>query len=251
MRSAGASDVQIGDLRSSNDVEIALKDMEGVYHICPNMAPDEFDVGRQIIQACEYSTCRRFVYHSVLHPQVEEMPHHWQKMQVEQLLFKSSLDYSILQPTAYFQNIAGYRDAILSGTYPMPYASSARISLVDVRDVASACVKMFSDPSTIFGTYELAGTLPLSQSEVALTLSKHLGIPVNPVEVSKTEWEANARNGNMNEYARNTLLSMFNYYDQYGLFGSPRVLTFLLGRKPITIEQYLQDEFKIPIGRQE
>jgi uncharacterized protein YbjT (DUF2867 family) len=217
--------------------------MEGVYHICPNMTPDELEVGREIIQACENSSCRRFVYHSVLHPQVVEMPHHWQKMQVEQLLFKSSLDYSILQPTAYFQNIAGYRDAILRGTYPMPYASSARISLVDVRDVASACVKVFLDPSTRYGIYELAGTLPMSQTEVAKILSNHVGYPVNSVEVSKSEWEANAKNGNMSDYARNTLLSMFNYYDIYGLSGSPLALTFLLGRKPITIEKYLLDEF--------
>ncbi len=46
-----------------------------------------------------------FVYHSVLHPQTEEMPHHWQKLRVEESLFRTHLPFTILQPCAYMQNL--------------------------------------------------------------------------------------------------------------------------------------------------
>ncbi len=64
------------------------------------------------------------------------MPHHRQKLLVEEKLFESGLDYSILQPSAYMQNILGYRNSIRAGSYPMPYPVSTMLSLVDLNDVA-------------------------------------------------------------------------------------------------------------------
>jgi hypothetical protein len=35
----------------------------------------------------------RLVYHSVLHPQTEQMPHHWHKLRVEEMLLESRLPW--------------------------------------------------------------------------------------------------------------------------------------------------------------
>ena len=86
-----------------------MHEVTAVYHICPNMHPDEvrsasWSSGQQKSLGSEH-----FVYHSVLHPQIKEMPHHWKKMQVEGLLFKSGLNFTILQPAAYMQNLLQYK----------------------------------------------------------------------------------------------------------------------------------------------
>jgi len=60
-----------------------------IYHICPNMHPDEFQIAQNVIAAAQINDVSHFVYHSVLHPQTEDMPHHWQKLRVEEYLFKS------------------------------------------------------------------------------------------------------------------------------------------------------------------
>jgi uncharacterized protein YbjT (DUF2867 family) len=239
----GAIDVRVGDLRSDIDLEKAMYGMDGIYHICPNMTSDEFTIGKNIIRLCGKHSVTRFVYHSVLHPHASQMPHHWQKLQVEEELIKSGLDYTILQPAAYFQNIMGYVNKILNGVYPMPYSTLARISMVDIRDVAEAVVKVFENPASIHGIYEIVGTSSMTQVEIADHLSVALKKPVEAVEIKKTDWEENARRSNMPEYTRDTLLAMFNYYDTYGLEGSPLLLTYILGRNPITIEQFLHDEF--------
>ena len=136
---AGAACVIIGDLRSEADLRNALHNQQGIYHICPNMTADELAIGQQIIRLSQSQSVNRFVYHSVLHPHVPSMAHHWQKLQVEDELFQSKLAYTILQPTAYMQNILGYRDSILQGVFPMPYSTSARISLVDIRECCPCC----------------------------------------------------------------------------------------------------------------
>jgi uncharacterized protein YbjT (DUF2867 family) len=243
--SNGAQKVIIGDLRNENDLQTAIKGMNAVYHICPNMTPDEKEIGYKLIRIVEKQSNIRFIYHSVLHPQISSMPHHWQKMQVEEELFKSNVEYSILQPTAYMQNLSGYKQFIVEGIYPVPYDLNASISLVDLRDVAEAALQVLSNPLTVYGIFELVGTPPLSQYQVAEYLSKSLSYTIKPVCLNRDEWAKNAIAGGMAEYARKTLIAMFEYYDVYGLKGSPKTLTCLIDKNPITIEQYIQEEFKI------
>ena len=64
----------------------AAADMRAIYHICPNVSRDEVRYARAVAAAALAQGVRRFVYHSVLHPQIEAMPHHWQKMRAEELL---------------------------------------------------------------------------------------------------------------------------------------------------------------------
>ena len=67
----------------------ATQNMRAIYHICPNMHPDEIEIGKMAIAAAKRNNVARFIYHSVMHPQTETMPHHWNKLQVEALLFSS------------------------------------------------------------------------------------------------------------------------------------------------------------------
>jgi len=113
---AGAGEIVIGDLRDDGLVHRAMRGVQKIYHICPNVSPDEIYIGRLAIEASKKNNIEHFVYHSVLHPQVEKMPHHWLKMRVEEELFESGLPFTILQPAPYMQNIlAGWSDIVSKG----------------------------------------------------------------------------------------------------------------------------------------
>ena len=93
------------------------------------------------------------------------MPHHWSKLPVEEMLFSSALDVTILQPTAYMQNCLSEWDRMVgSGIYRVPYPVETRLSLVDLDDVAEAAAIVLSDADHSGATYELVGTPPLSQT---------------------------------------------------------------------------------------
>jgi NAD(P)H dehydrogenase (quinone) len=87
---AGAAEIVIGDFEAQSDLVVAVKGVRAVYHICPNMHPAEIEIGRALIDLCVDQGTERFVFHSVFHPQIEAMPHHWHKMRVEELLIGSS-----------------------------------------------------------------------------------------------------------------------------------------------------------------
>ena len=237
----GAQDVVIGDMRVQTTMDQATREVRAVYHICPNVSPYEIAIGRTAVAAARVAQVERFVYHSVLHPQTEAMPHHWQKLRVEEQLFESGLSYTILQPTVYMQNVLAHLDQIVKrGIYPVPYVAETRLSMVDLEDVAEVAAIVLTEPGHAGATYELCGAEVLSQTEIATILSQHVGRKVRVEVVSVEDWEAQARASGLGDYQIETLIKMFGYYERYGFRGNPRVLCWLLGRDPITFAIFFE-----------
>ena len=84
LKALGAAEVTVGDMRDRSTMAAAMRGVQAVYHICPNMSRDELAMGKTALLAARSSGVEHFAYHSVLHPQVQAMPHHWQKMRVEE-----------------------------------------------------------------------------------------------------------------------------------------------------------------------
>ena len=237
----GATDIHVGDMRKHEDVLQAAEGVRAIYHICPNVSPDEFEIGMNAIRAAEGSGVEKFVYHSVLHPQVEKMPHHWQKMRVEELLFESSLNFTILQPAAYMQNILASWEMISEdGIYEIPYSVDAHLSIVDLLDVAEVAGIVLTEPGHDWAIYELSGPEPLSQVEVARILSDELDRPVRARQLSIADWHERAATSGIEGYAAQTLIDMFKYYDAYGFWGNSTVLEFILGRPAYDFRAFVQ-----------
>ena len=228
-----------GDMRDAPLWEAACKGVRALYHICPNLHPQEVAISQLAVEAANRAWVQHFVYHSVLHPQTAAMPHHWRKLQSEEAIFASGLPFTILQPCAYMQNVLAYWPSIIGqGVYPVPYSLDTRLSLVDLRDVAAVAAKVLTEKGHAGAVYELAGAQPLSPTEIAALLAQVLGTPVRTERVTWEAWEAVARQRGMGDPAIATLLAMFRYYDRHGLVGNPKVLGWLLGRVPTSFAEF-------------
>jgi len=245
----GAREVVVGDMRAQATMDQAVRGVRAVYHICPNMHPEEVAIGQTAIAAARSAGVAHFVYHSVLHPQVEAMPHHWLKMRVEEQLFQSGLSYTILQPAAYMQNVLAQWEHVLEqGVYSVPYSAGPRLGMVDLEDVAEAAAVVLTEPGHEGATYELAGPEALTQTEVATILSQQLGRPVRAEAVPLETWENRARESGLGEYQVETLVRMFQYYERHGFWGNPRVLGWLLGRPPTTFAAFVERVVRERLG---
>lgn len=237
-RDAGARETAVGRLDDTEALTAAAQGGSAIYHICPNVSPDELAFGEAAVAAARAGGVRRFVFHSVLRPQIEAMPHHWRKLRVEERLFASGLEVTVLQPAPYMQNIlAALPDMADAGVYRVPYSIDARLSLVDLEDVGEAAAIVLTEPGHEHATYELAGTPPTSAREIASAFAKVLGRPVRAEAEPVAAWEAGPGAG-LATSARETLARMFGYYDRHGLSGSPRVLRGLLGRAPGSLDEF-------------
>lgn len=234
----GASETAVVDMLDGATLERACAGAHALYHICPNVHPLEVEIGANVLAAAQRTGVGHFYYHSVLHPHIEAMPHHWRKMRVEEMLLQSGMPCTILQPTAYMQNLPANLGMDANGVrLVVPYSVNARISLVDLDDVAEVAALLMADERQSGGIYPLVGTDALSQIEVAAAIGRVLGQEVVATELSIEEWKR--KNANLETQRMDALVRMFAYYNLHGLSGSSRTLSLLLGRAPTSLESVL------------
>ncbi len=241
VKSHGAEEIVVGDMRDRSVLTQAVSGASKIYHICPNISPDEVTIGATLIDAALSAEIELFVYHSVLHPQTRSMPHHWLKLQVEEKIIESGLNFTILQPAAYMQNILAHWEKIVDyGIFPVPYPVEACLSMVDLEDVAQAAALVLTEPGHKAARYELVGTTAMSQLHVAEVLSEQLSCPVTAKIIPIEEWEQDARRAGLGDYQIETLMKMFEYYQNRGFGGNPNVLEWLIHCPPTGLTEFVK-----------
>jgi uncharacterized protein YbjT (DUF2867 family) len=239
VKSLGAGQVLVGDMRDDSAIRSAMQGVRAVYHVCPNMSPDEVVIGAVVLREARKAGVTHFVYHSVLHPQTEKMKHHWQKLRVEEMVFESGLPFTILQPAPYMQNLlAGWKIIVEEGILRVPYSVVSKFSFVDLEDVAEAARVILTEPGHLNATYELVGTTPMSHEDVAEIIGHLWKRPVQAKRQEIADWKQQAKH--LSSYAAEHLIRMFEYYDRWGLAGNSNVLKWLLHREPTSLESFME-----------
>lgn len=243
-RVAPDATVLLGDLREPGSLASLLQESRAVYHICPNVHPDEVALGQGLLAAVQQTEIRHVVFHSVLHPQAEAMPHHWRKLRVEEMLLECGRPWTSLQPAPYMQNILVHRQRIVDqGNFTVPYALTARLSQVDLEDVAKVAARVLTEEGHVGAAYALCGPEILDANAMATELGRVLGRDVTAEAVSMETWRKTAQQAGLDEERCETLAAMFRYYDRFGLMGNPNVLGWLLGRPPTSFKEFVERDF--------
>jgi uncharacterized protein YbjT (DUF2867 family) len=218
-----------------DDLGQALDGADAAYLIAPNMHPDEPALVGQVLAACRDAAVGQVVHHSVAAPYAPAMPHHLGKAVSEDLVRRSGLAWTVLQPCAYVQNfvpaLAGSR--VLEAAYDV----DALFGLVDLEDVGEAAATVLLDDGHVGATYELGGPRLVSLRDVAAAAEAVTSRPVELRRITAEEFRAD-----VDERTRDWLLRMFDYYDRHGLPTGPLPLRALLGRAATGLEETLRRE---------
>jgi uncharacterized protein YbjT (DUF2867 family) len=186
------------------DLAAAVAGCDAAYVIAPNLHPDEPAYVDAALAALRTAGVGRVVYHSVASPYVPAMPHHVGKAVSEDLVRRSGLEWTILQPGAYLQNLD------LTGPLEVPYSPDSVFGFLDLADLGAAAARVLVEAGHVGATYELA-TRVATPRELAASAS----VPVRRVpDPGIHPW----------------LTAMFDYYDRHGLPVGTKVLDALLGR---------------------
>jgi len=184
------------------DLPSALAGCEASYVIAPNLHPDEPAYVASVLRALDEAGVGRVVYHSVASPYVPAMPHHVGKAVSEDLVRRSGLDWTILQPGAYLQNLD------LTGPLEVPYSLDVPFGFLDLADLGRVAALVLTEVGHTGATYELA-----TRVATVRELAAEAGVDARQVpDPGAHPW----------------LSAMFAYYDQHGLPVGTRVLAALL-----------------------
>ncbi len=227
---AGAQSTSVVDLETGAGLEEAMRGVTGVYHLAPNMHPDEVGIAERVVTAAVAAHADRFVFHSVLHPHDPSMPHHVRKAEAEAVVRSVLPAATVLRPSAYHQNLVG---AAHGGRLDVPYSVDTPFTNVDLGDVAEVAAAVLTDGGHAGLTHDLVGGESLTVREQAEIAARVLGHPVGAADIGLEAWRSGPGVG-LSPQARHDLMAMFRRYDEQGLVGDPTTLTTLLGRQPTT-----------------
>jgi uncharacterized protein YbjT (DUF2867 family) len=238
-RAAGAAETAIGDLTDPPSLALALEDVDGVFHIGPAFAEGEAEMGVAMVNAATSAGARKFVFSGVIHPTISAMTNHAAKQPVEESLFASGLDFTVLQPAMFMQNLAPLWPEIRDrGRFALPYSDTAKVCWVDYRDVAEAAALAFTTDRLSYGTFELCAPGLVDRVEMADMAGEVLGRPVSAAVTPLHEFASMLPEGPQ----RDGLTRMMAHYDRHGFAGgNSLVLQAILGREPRTLLNYFRE----------
>lgn len=219
----------------------ALRGVESVYLVCSPI-PALVQLEGNAIEASEAAGVRRIVLNSALGAgdYAKSFPS-WHR-KVEEKLKGTKLRCCILRPNSFLQNVLTYYAPSIR-TQGAFYGAmgDARTSYVDVRDIAAVAAKALRGGDHDGKTYELNGPEALTCAEVAEKISRHARIAARYVDISAEAQRKAMMDQGMPEWQVTALLELQEYYTG-GKGGTlDGVLEGLLGRPPITMDQFLEE----------
>lgn len=99
---AGATETVEADLADPASLRAAVDGVDGVFLITPAFHPDATRMGRNVVEACIAASVSKIVYNGVYHPSLSLINHACTRP-VEEALYSSELDFTVLQPAMYVQ----------------------------------------------------------------------------------------------------------------------------------------------------
>lgn len=239
VRSNGASEIAVGDLNDKTSIEAALNGIESVFYIAPAFIENEAEVGKSIVRAAKQAGVRRFVVSSVIDPVISVLQNHRDKAPVEEAIIESGMEYALLQPAMFFQNMArGWPNVLKTGTYGEPWSEETRFSRVDYRDVAEAAAIALTEDRLLYGTYQLCSEDRLNRREVTSLMSEVLGRKIESVTPRVPAGSSEAPGTGSQA---SLMQQMFEWYDHHALVGNALTLRAILGREPRSLRTYFEE----------
>jgi uncharacterized protein YbjT (DUF2867 family) len=239
VRKRGADEVAVGDLTNQESLVRAAEGVDGVFHIGPAFAPSEAAMGVEIVAAARLAGVPKFVFSGVMHPALMDLPNHAAKLPVEEAIFESGMTFTVLQPTAFLQNLEEeWRHVVQTERFALPYSKDVKASYVDFRDVAEAAAVALTETRLDNGVFELSAPGMFTRVEMAEMMSVALERPIVAEDIPFERW-ADLRRIPLGP-VREGLRRMFAEYSEFGVpGGNALVARAVLGREPRTVDAYL------------
>ena len=254
LKALGATEAIHGDASDPATLARAMEGVDTVYHVGPSLHPREREMGLAVVDAAEAAGVKHLVFSSVLHAIIGDLIQHRDKLAIEQRIVTSRLNFTILQPTNYM--LPAWPNPVFeTGVFRLWYSLAPRQSLIILEDYAEAAAKVICEGNRHYGaTYELSSADCLTGYEIADTFARVTGRPIKAEEVSPEDFFLKYRKHPSVEARRATGQTVgvedFKYefevfrtigecYAKHDFVGNPNVLTWLLGRKPMSVEDYL------------
>jgi uncharacterized protein YbjT (DUF2867 family) len=232
----------IADFADQQSLSRALEGIDTVYLVCSPVR-ELVQLESNMIDACREAGVKRIVLNSALGAGdfAKSFPS-WHR-KVEDKLKGSGMDFTILRPNGFMQNLIAYfAPSIRAQGAFYQSTGNAKVSHIDMRDIAVAAAKILSSPAHHSGKiYELNGAEALSYAEIAEKISKATGRKVQYVDIPANAQRKALLDMGMPDFLVTALLELQEYYASGKASKVDGTLESLIPRAPTTMDEFLKE----------
>ncbi|MHC4837992.1 MAG: SDR family oxidoreductase [Planctomycetota bacterium] len=187
-RAVGIEAVVI-DYLQSDTLERAFAGCERLFLLGPNTL-DQTELELAAVAAAKVAGVRHVVKQSVLGAATGDYSLSQVHRPVEEALEASGMAWTFLRPNSFQQNVMTFMVGPIQAESAFFSATGeAKVSHVDVRDIAAVAVKALSSDEHVGKAYDLTGPEALSYDELAGMLSAAVGRPIGHVSLPPADLE--------------------------------------------------------------
>src|SRR6202008_328253 len=239
----GASGIAV-DLRDSVSLARAMQGVATVALVLPD-GPDMDTVGSNAVNAAKAAGVRRLLWFSSFGAERgNQARFSCRHPVIDEAVRSSGIPYTILRPNFLMQNFTFFYGDIIrtTGTIFLPLGD-ARVSHLNLRDLAEAAAAALTEDRHINKTYDLSGPEALHTGEVAEQMGAAPGRAIRYQPITVAEMESSLREAGMDAWFAEGLAELYGSIRDSGL-GSEVTdnVEQLLGRKATRFRQFASDE---------
>ncbi|MDQ3280650.1 MAG: SDR family oxidoreductase [Acidobacteriota bacterium] len=238
---ANGEDAVVIDYAQPETVARALEGVRTLF-LLSGGAPDQTEREINAVNAAKSAGVERIVKLSVWGAEGEGFSFAKIHRPVEQAIEASGLAWTHLRPNSFMQNMQNYLIGTITSQGAF-YSSigDSKMSHIDVRDIGAVAVKTLTGGGHDSQAYSLSGPAALSYDEVAKILSDATGRTIRYVNVTDDDVKQALMGGGAPEGYANAYVDLLRYYRTGEGGRVTDTVRQILGRDPISFEQYARD----------
>ena len=227
------------DYTDPQTFQYALAGIDKLFLLSP---PGATHLEAGLIDAAKNAGVKHIVKLSVIGAEGEGFIFAREHRLAEKLIIHSGVPYTFLRPNGFMQNyITNFSQSIQQQSAFYLSQGESKFSMVDVRDIAAVAVKALTQPGHGNKAYTITGPEALNNTQVAEKISKVAGKKVSYVAISDDDMRNAMQQQGTPPTIVEGLVDLMHYYIAGKAEEVSPDVERVLGRKPISFDQFAQD----------
>ena len=234
-------DAVLIDYNQPRTLRAAFQGCDTVFLLGPN-ALNQIELELNAVDAAKAAGVRHIVKQSVLGAAEESYSLANIHRPVEKAIEGSGLAWTFLRPNSFMQNTATFMAQTIKAEGAFYSASGqARISHVDVRDIAAVAVAALTAPGHEGKIYTLCGPEALTYDDIADELSKALGRDIHHISLPAADMKAGMLAEGMPGAIADRMLDLERYFREDRASSVTDDVLRVTGRAPRRFAEYARE----------
>jgi uncharacterized protein YbjT (DUF2867 family) len=205
-------ELMIGDLRDHSSIETALSGVQRAF-LVTNSSEEAQSLQCRFVDTARHTGLQHIVKLSQLAADpaspMRFLRYHGE---VENVIRASGIRYTFLRPNLFMQGLLVFRSSIATTGKFFAAADDAKVSVVDVRDIAAAAAAALTQPGHEGRIYDLTGPEALTHTEMAAQLSHAVGRQISFVDITPEAMKATLVDAGLPLWQADGLLEDYAHY---------------------------------------